>query len=178
MSKWALSTVTALLLMASSSLYAQKVSYDWDKDIDFSPYRSYRWADVSGGKAANQLTHERIIGGINVQLQAKNLKLTAEENADLYVTYQVMTEKNGQIISFNPDGQWRPGLGLNGDASKPPAGAMSKGALIINVYDHKQKRLIWRGTVMGAFDSRQALNYSVDKGISKLFSYFPPPGAK
>ncbi len=67
---------------------------------------------------------------------------------------------------------------MSGNTSKPPAGAMAKGALIVNLYDHKMKKLIWRGTVMGAFDSRQAVNYNIDKGLTKLFSYFPPPPAK
>jgi hypothetical protein len=111
-------------------------------------------------------------------LEAKYLKLTTNDQADLYVMYQVVTDKNAKVASFNPDGQWRPGLGLSGDASKPPAGAMAKGALIVDVYDHKLKKLIWRGTVSGVFDSRQALNYTIDKGLSKLFSYFPPPPAK
>jgi uncharacterized protein DUF4136 len=167
-----------LVTLASAPLYAQKVTYDWDKDVAFSSYRTYKWAEVTGGKASNQLTHERIISGVNGQLQAKGLNLTTDDQADLYVTYQVITDKSGQVASFNPDGQWKPGLGLNGDASKPPAGTPRKGALIVDLYDRKMKKLIWRGTVTAAFDSREAVNYKIGKGLSKLFSYFPPPPGK
>jgi hypothetical protein len=149
------------------------VSYDWDKDVDFSPYKTYKWAEITGGKSSSPTTHERIINDINVQLQAKGLKLSRKSDADLYVAYQVITGKDGQPASFNPDGAWRPGLGLNG--SKPTAGAMSQGALVVDVYDYKLKKLIWRGTVSGATDNRQAVNYYVDKGLGKLFTYFPPP---
>jgi hypothetical protein len=162
------------LTLMSVSGYAQKVAYDWDKDMDFSPYRTYKWVEVSAGRASNQLTHERITSDVDVQLQAKNLKKTMDANADLYVSYQVITEKNGKITSFNPDGQWQPGLGSSGDSSKPPAGTTVKGALVIDLYDQKMKKLIWRGTVTGAFESRQGVNYMIDKGLSKLFSYYPP----
>jgi len=179
MSKWRFRILTlVLMILASAPLYAQKVTYDWDKDVDFSPYRTYKWAEVSGGRASNQLTHERIIGDINVQLQAKNLTLSTEDEADLYVTYQVITDKSGQVTSFNPDGQWRPGLGSSGNPSKPTAGTSAKGSLIIDIYDHKMKKLIWRGTVSGAFESREEVNYKVSKGLSKLFTYFPPPPPK
>jgi hypothetical protein len=63
---------------------------------------------------------------------------------------------------------------MKGDASEPPAGVTKKGALVIDLYDQKMKRLIWRGIVAGVFDSRQAVNYGIDKGLTKLFADFPP----
>jgi hypothetical protein len=173
-----LRTVTLLFLtLASLPVYAQKVTYDWDKDVDFSPYRTYKWIDPLPGKASVETTHKRIVGIVDLQMQAKDLNLTSDAHADLYVSYQVITDKNGPK-TFNPDGQWKPGLGLDSKESKPPAGTMAQGALIIDLYDQKMKKLVWRGTLMGAFDSRQAVNYTIDKGLSKLFSYFPPPTAK
>ena len=162
-------------MLVITPLFAQKVSYDWDKDVDFSHYRTYKWAEVAGGQASDASTQKQIVGAINVQLQAKNLELTASDDADLYVTYQVVTEQNGQAASFNPDGEWRPGLGAG---SKPQAGTMAKGTLLVNLYDHKMKKLIWRGTVAGASDNRQDVNFKVSKGLSKLFTYYPPPPSK
>jgi hypothetical protein len=163
-----------VLTLASVPVYAQKVTYDWDKDVDFSYYRTYKWIEPLPGKASVETTHKRIVSIVDLQLQAKYLKLTSDARADLYVSYQVITDKKGPT-TFNPDGQWKPGLGLSSDASKPPKGTMAQGALIVDLYDQKMKKLVWRGTVMGAFDSRQAVNYIIDKGLSKLFSYFPPP---
>jgi hypothetical protein len=175
MSTPVLRTITLLVvILASVPVFAQKVTYDWDKDVDFSTYRTYKWVDDLPGKSPIETTHERILKNVNVQLQAKRLKETADPSADLYVSYQVITDSNGQITSFNPDGQWRPGAGMKGDASKPPAGIKKNGALVLDMYDQKMKTLIWRGIVAGIFDSRQAVNYGIDQGLSKLFSYFPP----
>ena len=162
-----------VLILASVPVFAQKVTYDWDKDIDFTPYRTYKWVDDLPGKSSIETTHQRILSNVDAQLQAKGLQKTADASADLYVGYQVVTDGNGKIASFNPDGEWRPGPGM-GDSSKPPTGTKMKGALVVDLYDRKMKKLIWRGIVAGIFDSRQAVNYGIDKGLSKLFSYFPP----
>ena len=61
---------------------------------------------------------------------------------------------------------------------KPSAGTMVKGALIVDLYDRQRKKLVWRGIISGAFESRQEANYRIDKGLSKLFTYYPPPPPK
>jgi Domain of unknown function (DUF4136) len=167
-------TLLVLTLASVPAAFAQKVSYDWDRNVDFTPYGTYRWVDDLPGKSSTETTHKRILNVIDAQLQAKNIKKTADQNADLYVSYQVVVDANGQITSFNPDGQWQPGPGMKGDASNPSTGVTRKGALVIDLYDQKMKRLIWRGIVAGVFDSRQAVNYGIDKGLTKLFSDFPP----
>jgi hypothetical protein len=164
-----------LILVSVPDAFAQKVTCDWDRDIDFTPYRTYKWVDDLPGKSSTALTHERILSNVDAQLQAKSLKKITDPNADLYVSYQVILDTNDQIASFNPDGQWRPGPGMKGDSSKPPTKINKKGALVVDLYDQKMKRLIWRGMVAGIFDSRQAVNYGIDKGLGKIFSYFPPP---
>ncbi len=163
-----------VLALVSTSSYAQKVNYDWDKDVDFTPFRTYKWVDLDSGKAAVETTHKRIISNIDGQLQAKSFKKLAADPVDVYVTYQIVREHQGQIVSFNPDGQWQPGPGMTGEVSKPTAGNKLKGALVVDVYDPKSKKLIWRGIVAGEFESRQAANYQIDKGLAKLFMNFPP----
>jgi hypothetical protein len=169
----------AIMFLAMSlvctPLLAQKVAYDWDKDVDFSVYRTYKWVELASGKAAVETTHKRIVNNVDVQLQAKSVKLASGDNADLYVSYQIVVDKKAQITSFNPDGQWNPGPGMDANAYKPTPGTVAQGSLVIDIYDRKMKKLIWRGIVSAAFDSRQAANYVVQNGISKLFYYYPPP---
>jgi hypothetical protein len=154
--------------LACPLLFAQKVSFDFDRDIDFTPYKTYRWVDVSSGKAAVETTHQVIVNSVDVQLQARGERLVNDEDPDLFVTYQVVRDKKAQIESFNPDGQW------NADALKPSPGKVGQGSLIVDLYDRKLKKLVWRGIVSGAFRSRQEVNYVVPNGISKLFANYPP----
>jgi hypothetical protein len=167
-----------VLILTSAPAYAQKITYDWDKDVDFTPYRTYQWIDPQPGKSPVETTHKRIVSNVNGQLQAKNFQKTAAEKADLLISYQVVSENNGQVTSFNPDGQWQPGPGMTSETAKPVPGSIRKGSLVIDVYDPKLKRLIWRGIVSGDFESRQAVNYQIDKGLSKLFIQFPPRPTK
>jgi hypothetical protein len=170
--------VFIVMSLVFTPLLAQKVAYDWDKDVDFTVYRTYKWVEVESGKSAVETTHKRILNNVDVQLQAKGVKLARDGNADLYVGYQIVTDKKGQIASFNPDGQWNPGTGMGANTSKPSAGTVAQGSLIIDIYDREMKKLIWRGIVSAAFDSRQAVNYAIENGLSKLFINYPPPVSK
>jgi hypothetical protein len=154
--------------LACPCLFAQKVSFDFDRDIDFTPYRTYKWVDVGAGRAAVETTHTVIVNSVDVQLQARGEKPAKDEDPDLFVTYQVVQDKKAEIASFNPDGQW------NADALKPSKGKVSQGSLIVDLYDRRLKKLVWRGIVSGAFRSRQEVNYVVPNGISKLFANYPP----
>ncbi len=75
-----LRTVIVLTLsLASMSVYAQKVTYDWDKDVDFTPYRTYKWVDDLPGKSPVETTHKRILSIVDFQLLAKNLEESKDE---------------------------------------------------------------------------------------------------
>src|SRR5687768_11169478 len=76
MSTRILRIITLLLLTLASvpAAFAQKVSYDWDRDVDFTPYRTYRWVDDLPGKSSTETTHNRILNNVDAQLQAKNIK--------------------------------------------------------------------------------------------------------
>ena len=40
-----LSGILFLLLLAASAAWAQKVDVDWDRDADFSRFKTYAWTD-------------------------------------------------------------------------------------------------------------------------------------
>jgi hypothetical protein len=170
--------VFLVMSLASTPLFAQKIAYDFDKDVDFTVYKTYKWVEVASGKSTVETTHKRIVINADAQLQARGVKLAMDDRADLYVSYQIVADKKGQIASFNPDGQWNPGSGMSANSFEPLAGKLVQGSLVFDIYDRKMRKLIWRGIVSAAFDSRQAVNYAIEKGISKLFVKYPPPAKK
>ena len=153
------------------SAYGQKVTYDWDKDVDFTPYKTYAWVPDLPGKAATPSTDERIRGHIDVQLQLTGLKpAPARQSRSL----RELSGHDRQGTDRQLQSRWPVAAELE-PGRKPSAGTTVKGALIVDLYDRQMRKLVWRGIVSGAFESRQEANYRINKGLSKLFTYYPPP---
>lgn len=73
-------SILVLTCLLSATAYAQKVSIDYDKQANFSSYKTYMWAE--GTPAKNPLGHQRIIAGIEAQLAAKGWQ-KVENDSDI-----------------------------------------------------------------------------------------------
>lgn len=174
-------------LMTGNAL-AQKVAVDFDKDTDFTKYKTY--AFVEGTSSPETLTNQRIERAIETQLASKGLTKVAS-NADLMVVYHVALSKQTQLNTTNLGGWgWGPGWsrgwgwgwggggwgGLGGDAITQVQ-EIPVGTLIIDIGDSGSKRYIWRGTVTRTLSSNPAkIAKDIDQDVRKMFEKFPPRG--
>ena len=79
----------ALLLMMATSALSQDVRYNYDKDTDFSRFKTYKWVAIKDAQKPDDITDKQIKESIDAQLSTKGLSKTDGGNADLYVAYQV-----------------------------------------------------------------------------------------
>jgi len=124
MKKWY--ALVALLVAAGGSLCAQKVTYNYDRQVDFTKFRTYQWVMAEQGRVQNQLLEKDIIRAVDEQLAAKGLH-QVESNPDVLVTYQAATQKEQQLNTIATGGWgygpgWRYGMGA-GMAPQPPPSA-------------------------------------------------------
>ena len=90
-----ISTIFVLVLFAATASVAQKVNIDWDRGTDFSKFHTYAWQ--TGPEPAKGLWPQRVIDGVNTQLQAKGFKLV-DSNPDLWVVYTSHIHKDQQVV--------------------------------------------------------------------------------
>src|ERR1700758_4232943 len=97
------SVVFALVLLTFSAIgvVAQDVRYDFDKDKDFSKYKTYKWVPIKGADAPDDLTAKQITSAIDAELANKGLTRTDSDNADLYIGYQTAIGTEKQFTSYN-----------------------------------------------------------------------------
>ena len=87
-----LSLVAALLallpgaLAPAQALKMPKVELDYDKETDFSAFKTYSWKDPAAAAKDPQM-HTRIIWYVERELEKKGLKKTADGQGDLLVRY-------------------------------------------------------------------------------------------
>jgi hypothetical protein len=188
MKKLAFLTIVLLLLGVRSS-FAQDIRYDFDKDKDFSKYKTYKWVPIKGVDAPDDLTAKQITSAIDAELASKGLTRTDSDSADLYIGYQTAIGTEKQFTSYNTGWGYGPGwgrgwYGYNGMATTTTYGSTSTvyvGQLDLSIYDAAQKELVWRGTATKTLDSKakpEKKQKNITKAVQKLLKDFPPAAKK
>ena len=188
MKKLAFLTIVLLLLGAHSS-FAQDVRYDFDKDKDFSKYKTYKWVPIKGAELPDDLTAKQITSAIDAELTKKGLTKTDSDNADLYIAYQTALGTEKQFTSYNTGWGYGPGWGRGwygyaGMATTTTYGSTSTiyvGQLDLSIYDAAQKELVWRGAATKTLDPKakpEKKQKNITKAVEKLLKNFPPTAKK
>ena len=176
--------VSAFLLAATSAV-AQDIRYDFDKDKDFSKYKTYKWVAIKGAEMPDELTQKALTSAIDSQLAAKGLTKTDSDNADLYVGYQTALGQEKEFTSYNTGWGYGPGwgggwYGYGGMASTTTYGSTSTvyvGQLDLSMYDPVAKQLVWRGTASKTLDPKakpEKKQKNINKAVEKLLKKYPP----
>ena len=184
MKKLAVLVVTSLLLAVSSAV-AQKVQYDFDRDKDFSKYKTYKWVPIKGADLPDDLTARQLTSAIDAELAKKGLAKTDLDNADLYIGYQTAIGTEKQFTSYNTGWGYGSGWGRNwyghgGMSTSTTYGSTSTiyvGQLDLSMYDAAQKQLVWRGTASKTLDTKakpDKKQRNITKGVQKLLKNYPP----
>jgi hypothetical protein len=165
-----LASVGIALLSATLSL-AQQVKTDYDRNADFSQYKTYSWEKV---QTQDPLLVNRIKEAVNADLMAKGW-MPVESGGNVAIVAMEMT-KNHQTLNTYYDGfggGWGWGGGF-GDATTSTEN-YKVGTLVVDLFDANTKKLIWRGSSSDTLSDKSGKNIkTLDKGVQKMFDHFPP----
>jgi hypothetical protein len=179
----------AILLLGVIPALAQDVRYDFDKEKDFSKYRTYKWVQIKGADQPDDLTAKQITAAIDAELATKGLTKTDVDDSDLYVGYQTAIGTEKEFTSFNTGWGYGPGwgggwYGYGGMASTSTYGSTSTvyvGTLDLSMYDSAQKELVWRGSASKTLDPKakpEKKEKNIKKAVTKLLKNYPPKEKK
>jgi hypothetical protein len=173
-----------LCLFGVSAAVGQDVRYDFDKEKDFSKYKTYRWVDIKGADQTDALTAKQIQSAIDAELATKGLTKTDAETADLYIGYQTAIGQEKEFTSYNTGWGYGPGWGGGwyggGGGSTTTYGSTSTvyvGQLDLSIYDAPKKQLVWRGLASKTLDPKakpEKKQKNIAKAVAKLLKNFPP----
>ena len=175
--------ICVLLSIGVVSAYAQDVRYNFAAGEDFAKYRTYKWVQLEKAERLNQLADQQLRSAVDAELARKGLTKVDSETADLYVAYQPSVTQEKEFTSFNSDWGYGPGWGrgwYGGMGSSMTSGETSTihiGHIDIDLYAAAEKKLVWRGTVSKALDSRakpDKQQKNLQKAVAKLLKNYPP----
>ena len=164
---WALLATLMCAVLALAS-----VKTDYSHSADFGQYHTYSWLKVEAG---NPLWTDRISSSVNSALSAKGWQeVSSGGDASVSAFGATHTEQTLQTFydGFGGGWFWR---GMDGLATTTVENT-PVGTLVVDIFDTKTKKLIWRGSASDTLSSKPEKNEDkLDKSVSEMFKHFPPP---
>lgn len=168
---------TALVVAFASAALAQdlkmpKVELDYDKEVDFSAFKTYSWKDPIAAAKDPQM-HTRIIWYVERELEKKGLVKKTEGEGDLLVRYYAKgreaykgTPTQSESYLSGAAGQLTTGV----DFSK-----VAEGTLLLELQRASDGKAVWRaGSGYGSIDKKR-LDADTARAVRLLLSKYPPP---
>ena len=175
---------TVMILLAASGAVGQDVRYNFDKNSDFSKFKTYKWVTFKDAAKPNDLTDKQIIAAVDAELATKGLSKVDGDNADLYIGYQVAIGQEKEFTSYNSDwgygGGWYRGGWYGGGGMSTTYGQTSTiyiGQLSLDMYDSANHDLVWRGVASKTLDPKakpDKQQKNLTKAVAKLLKNYPP----
>jgi len=157
-----------LLLSMAGYAWAQQVSVNYNHSQDFTQYHTYAWEVTNPNQIANSILAQVAQSDSDDALQAKGLtKVALTASPDLIV---ILSGGLRQQTSYSAWGMRGFGGGMGGITPEQNV----EGTLIVDIYDAKQKVLVWRGIAQNTLNNNGNKNQSmVDRAVQKMFKQYP-----
>jgi len=188
MTKRTVAVTVALFFLALASAVAQDVRYNFDKDTDFSKFKTYKWVALKDAQKVNDLVDKQIKDAFDQALATKGLSKTDSDDADLFIAYQPGMKQETEFSSYNSSWGYGPGW-YGGGWYGAPSSSMTTGQtstiyigqLVLDMYDSAHKDLVWRGVASKSINPKakpDKQTKNLNKAVAKMLKNYPPPQKK
>lgn len=158
-----------LMVCAALSIWAQKITVEFDQAADFTKFRTFAIRDGqlnSKNPALNsELVKKRIAADIERDLTAKGLEMVTGKS-DLNVFYRFGSVQKAELESY-PAG-WR---GWGTRVVKVP---YAEGTLVLDLRDPSTRSLVWRGIASEDKSDATKIEGKLDDMVKKSIDKYPP----
>ena len=162
-------------VIAGTSAMAQAAKVEYDPSVNFAKYKSYTLQKVH---ATDPSVEGAITIAVDRDLANRYLHPDAK-NGDLIIAVVEATKDVQEYATFY-DGlgglSWQRGWGSGGFLDSTATLAdIPVGSLILDMWDRKTQKLIWRGTLDETLTKSTDKNdQRMDKAVGQLVAQFPP----
>ena len=170
-----------IIILLLSSCSGIKVSQRYDEEADFGVHKTFFIlpTDPMVDVKVNRYDKELLLHSIAEEMKARGYT-QQEANGDLSVNlFVILDDKTGitNYTSFYTMGGWGYyypfGYGYGGGNYQY---TVTSGTLLVDVFDHHGKNLLWQGVAIGNIDDDQLKRQkNIPKVISRMFIKYPRP---
>ncbi|WP_127717071.1 DUF4136 domain-containing protein [Halobacteriovorax sp. HLS] len=173
-----------LAVITLSSCGSLKTDINYDKNIDFSKYKTISWVDMKGKLSSYHLNQDADVKAkkfIESQIEKAGLKFVEGNDSDLIINYLIQQNRAIDVRSFDVSFGYHPySTGMYGTYNTltyVSTRENESGALMLDLVDRKSKQLVWRGSANKNFAERSTPQDKLEafvKIIEKITKNFPP----
>ncbi|MDO4763506.1 MAG: DUF4136 domain-containing protein [Flavobacteriaceae bacterium] len=160
----------AILVLSCSPF---RVVSDYDKNTDFSQYKTYK-IDL-GELKLNDIDESRVVSELKNQLALKNI--LPADNPDLVIKVKASHKlvRNNYITPSIGIGNWGHWFNWGFGLSRTISSEQNKGTLVFDFIDAKTGKMVWQGVGSGiSVDSPKSKQEQIPSIISEMLKDFPP----
>lgn len=179
-------SVMLVLLAAALPAAAQKVYVDYDRTVDFSSFRTFAWAETPPTQFEENypMGYDFIKKSIEIEMNGAGLTQVTTD-PDVYVAFFTSSKESFQVMvaafgySYGPGWGWDPYWGTTAGAASGQVNNYRKGSLVVDIWDARTKRALWRGTAEKVISENpeKALK-QIDAAITKIVDKYQKMRAK
>ena len=174
----------AIQLLLASLLFTMvscgsmvSVNADYDKNVDFSAYKTYAYYKTGIDKVEiSDLDKRRILNAIDQQMLAKGF--TKSDNPDLLINLFTKSREQVNVNQFNAGWGYGWGWGWNPfmmGGRQTTVTTSTEGTLYIDFIDAKKKEMIWQGEGTGILTKdTNRKEERINEFVSQILSQYPP----
>jgi len=165
--------ILSLLMLAACG--PSRVKYDFDKQVDFSKYRTYHiYPEIKSG--LSELDEKRVVEQLERVLSLKGIRKS--DTPDVYVNFysnQYETPSNKSIgVGLGTFGR-RVGGTVSGGI--PIGGNVLNESLTVDLIDIATGSMVWQGSISSSVSRRQTPDERelfIGDLLSRIFQKYPP----
>jgi hypothetical protein len=172
--------IVMVLTMASCS--SVKVAYDYDKQADFTKYKTYAFTEDVAKMPVDDLNRGRIISAVEAELAAKGF--TKSENPDALIDIFITAKKRTEAVA-NTTGPGMYGGGYYGrygygggfSTTTVSYNDYLDGTMVINMVDKSTEKIVWQGRGTKTLDedaSASKREQNINYAVKQIFTNYPP----
>jgi len=172
-----------ILLLFLYSCSSITVTADYDKEVDFASFKTFSllsWR-AENSQLINDFDKKRLETAMISEMTSRGYKYmeTAGELAvSVFLILEDKTSYNSYTDYYGGYGYYHGGpWGYGGPARTTVTQyEYTQGTLIFNVFDAKEKKLVWQGTAIGEVDDNPTnRDNSIPKAVGEVFMRYPIP---
>jgi len=175
-----------LILFVASPVFAQKVSFTFDKEVDFSKYKTYRWEKHPLMQDIDIALLTQLGAAFDAALVKSGLtKATTNSSADLVIVYMAGVDRELDMTTYAVGWMASPSWGgvwySNGMVTTSTTSSVDVGAVSLDMFDRVKQELVWRGVVTKTVDPKakpDKRQKNITKSAEKLMKNYPPKTKK
>jgi hypothetical protein len=173
------------VLFAFVACSTVKVAYDYDKQADFTKYKTYIVSEETMKMAnVNQLNRDRIIKAVEAQMAAKGFTKSDADKADAILDIRLKDEEMQTATATSTGGyggygygygRWGYGGGFS--TTQINYDKYVEGTLFITLVDKADQKIVWQGTGKKTLDensSAEKREKNIDYAVTQIFTNYPP----